>query len=278
MQSILAGRHASRLRGRGLNFDEIRRYQPGDDIRQMDWKVTARTRIPHTRVYTEEHGRPTLLVVDQRLSMFFGSRENLKSVTAAEVAALAAWRVIGTKDLVGAVIFGDADLDVVPAGGSSGHVMRLLGTLLCHNHALSMDTGITPAPAMLNTALARAERIAAHDHLVCVITDGIGHDDETRKRLSRIARHNDVLVAIIHDLLETALPAAGNRVFGAGDLQLEVDTGSKSLRSAYESDFEKRIEDARHFLIQREVPVMRISTDDDVALQIRRQLGQQDKS
>lgn len=73
VHSILAGRHASRLRGRGLNFEEIRRYLPGDDIRNMDWRVTARTRQPHVRVYTEERDRPVLLVVDQRQSMFFGS-------------------------------------------------------------------------------------------------------------------------------------------------------------------------------------------------------------
>jgi uncharacterized protein (DUF58 family) len=275
VHSILAGRHASRLRGRGLNFDEIRRYLPGDDIRQMDWKVTARTRVPHTRVYTEEHSRPALLVVDQRLSMFFGSKLNFKSVTAAEVAAIAAWRVIASKDTVGAVIFGDADLDVVPAGGSSGRVMRLLGNLVRRNHALSIDTGIVPSPEMLNTALARAERIATHDHLVCLITDGIGHDVETNKRLSRIARHNDVLVVIIQDPLEAALPDAGSKIFGASDLQLEVNTGSQSLRESYRADFAKRLDDARHFLIQREVPVMPVRTNEEVALQIRRQLGQQ---
>jgi DNA polymerase III delta prime subunit len=87
--SILAGRHASRLRGRGLNFEEIRRYLPGDDIRNMDWRVTARTRRPHVRVYTEERDRPLLLVIDQRQSMFFGSRRAMKSVVAAEAAALA---------------------------------------------------------------------------------------------------------------------------------------------------------------------------------------------
>src|SRR5262249_54987614 len=107
VHSLLAGRHASRLRGRGLNFDEIRRYQPGDDIRQIDWKVTARTRKTHSRVYTEERERTTLLLVDQRLSMFFGSVRSMKSVTAAEAAALAAWRVLSQQDRVGAVVFND---------------------------------------------------------------------------------------------------------------------------------------------------------------------------
>jgi ATPase family associated with various cellular activities (AAA)/Protein of unknown function DUF58 len=90
VRSILAGRHASRLRGRGLNFEEIRRYLPGDDIRNMDWHVTARMRQPYVRVYTEERDRPVLLIVDQRQSMFFGSQRAMKSVVAAEVTALAA--------------------------------------------------------------------------------------------------------------------------------------------------------------------------------------------
>ena len=87
VHSLLSGRHASRLRGRGLDFEEIRRYLPGDDIRTMDWKVTARTKKPHIRVYTEERERPVLLVVDQRMSMFFGSTSRMKAVTAAEAAA-----------------------------------------------------------------------------------------------------------------------------------------------------------------------------------------------
>lgn len=274
VHSILAGRHASRLRGRGLNFDEIRRYLPGDDIRQMDWKVTARTRTPHTRVYTEEHGRSTLLVVDQRLSMFFGSRENFKSVTAAQAAAVAAWRVIAMRDLVGAVIFDDASVEVIPPAGSSGHVMRLLGRIVEKNRALSIDAGIVPGPQMLNAALSRAMELAKHDTLVFVITDGIGHDDETRKWLSRIASHNDVLVALVNDPLEVNLPDAGAKVFGKGDLQLEVNTGSKKLREAFQQDFEERKEAAKRFLIQREVPMMPVSTDEDVVLQFRRLLGQ----
>ena len=98
--SILAGRHASKLRGRGLDFEELRTYLPGDDIRSIDWKVTARTGKPHVRVYTEERDRPAILLVDQRQDMFFGSVRNMKSVTAAETAALAAWRIVGSGDRI----------------------------------------------------------------------------------------------------------------------------------------------------------------------------------
>src|SRR6201991_5065616 len=110
VHSLLSGRFASRMRGRGLNFEEIRDYRSGDDVRSIDWKVTARLQKPHIRVFNEERDRQTLLVGDQRLSMFFGSRRALKSVTAAEAAAIAAWRVLSVGDRVGAIVFNDSDL------------------------------------------------------------------------------------------------------------------------------------------------------------------------
>src|SRR6478736_3151869 len=110
VHSLLSGRFASRMRGRGLNFEEIRDYRSGDDVRSIDWKVTARLQSPHVRVFNEERDRQGLLVVDQRLSMFFGTRRAMKSVTAAEAAAIGAWRVLGVGDRVGAVVFDDRGL------------------------------------------------------------------------------------------------------------------------------------------------------------------------
>src|SRR5499425_2229859 len=107
VHSLFSGRFASRMRGRGLNFEEIRDYRPGDDVRSIDWKVTARLQKPHVRVFNEERDRRSLLVVDQRLSMFFGSKLAMKSVTAAQAAAIAAWRILGVGDRVGAIVFDD---------------------------------------------------------------------------------------------------------------------------------------------------------------------------
>src|SRR6201991_2800023 len=110
VHSLLSGRYASRKPGRGLNFEEIRDYRPGDDVRSIDWKVAARLQTPHVRVFNEERDRQGLLVTDQRLSMFFGSRLAMKSVTAAEAAAIAAWRILGVGDRVGAIVFDDRGL------------------------------------------------------------------------------------------------------------------------------------------------------------------------
>lgn len=273
IHSLLAGRHASRLRGRGLNFEEIRRYQPGDDIRQIDWKVTARTRKTHSRVYTEERERSVLLLIDQRLSMFFGSVRSMKSVAAAEAAALAAWRVLEQKDRVGALVFNDSRLDEVRPQRSQGGVMRILQAVLAQNHALSLHAGQVPNAAMFNEALRRCERIAKHDCLVCVISDGYGSDETSRRLLTRIAQHNDVLFAFVYDPLETDLPDAGPLVFGDGANQIEVDTSNRRLRTQFREGFAATRAAGRKFLLQRETPVLPLNAAEDVVEQLRHRLG-----
>lgn len=273
IHSLLAGRHASRLRGRGLNFDEIRRYQSGDDIRRIDWKVTVRTRKTHSRVYTEERERSVLLLVDQRLTMFFGSVRNMKSVTAAEAAALAAWRVLAQKDRVGALVFNDTDITEIRPQRSRSAVMQIIGAVVKKNHALSHDAGITAHPGMLNEVLRRAVRLATHDCLVCLITDGSGQDAETAQLITRIAQHNDVLVISVFDPLEAELPGAGMLVFSDGAQQLEVDTGDRRLREHFRDTFAERRAAAKKFLLHREAPVLPLSTTSSVADQLRHQLG-----
>ena len=273
VSSLLAGRHASRLRGRGLNFEEIRRYQPGDDIRQIDWKVTARTRKTYSRVYTEERERSVLLLVDQRRGMFFGSVQNMKSVTAAEFAALAAWRVVAQQDRVGALVFNDERLAEIRPQRSQATVMRILHAVVAQNRALAVGEGQAANPAMFNEALRHAERLAPHDCLVCVISDAAGHDDESRRLLTRIAQHNDVLFAFVHDPLETELPDAGRLVFGDGAQQLEVNTGDRGLRARFRDTFAATRAAGRKFLLQRETPVLPLTTSEPVADQLRRHLG-----
>jgi len=274
VHSILAGRHASRLRGRGLNFEEIRRYLPGDDIRNMDWRVTARLRSPHVRVYTEERERSVLLLVDQRITMFFGSQRNMKSVTAAECAALGAWRVLSQKDRIGAVVFNDREVIEHRPHRSQARVMEILQTIVRQNQALSLKARIPSRPGMLNEALRRAERLATHDFLVCVITDGTNDDEaETNRLMTSIAQHNDVLVGFIYDPFETDLPDAGPLVMSDGTRQLEVDTSRRALRESFRDTFAEKRAQTRRFLLHREVPVLPVSTAEDVATQLRRHLS-----
>lgn len=273
VHSLLAGRHASRLRGRGLNFDEVRRYLPGDDVRQIDWKATVRTRKTQLRVFTEERERSVLLLVDQRITMFFGSVRNMKSVTAAEAAALAAWRVVGEQDRVGAFVFNDSKIAEIRPQRSQTTVMRILHEVVEQNHALSIDAGIQSNGVMFNDVLRRCLRVAKHDCLVCIISDGFGSDDETRHLLTRVAVHNDVLFVFIYDPLEAELPDAGPLVFGDGIRQLEVDTGNRKLCDRFRDAFAEHRASGRKFLLQRETPILPLSTSESVVEQVRHQLG-----
>jgi len=273
VQSLLSGRRASRLRGRGLDFEEIRRYIPGDDIRTMDWRVTARTRKPHTRVYTEEKDRPVLLVVDQRLSMFFGSRVAMKSVTAAEVAAMGAWRTLSVGDRIGAVVFNDSEIREIPPHRSRQQVMRILEIVLQMNHALRVDGDIRSDPTMLNQVLTSVQQLAKHDYLVVIISDFSGVDEETRNAVTRLAAHNDIIAMFIYDPLEARLPSFGKVIVSQEDLQLEVDTGDAELRRRFSEQFESRLKTARDLMLKRGIPVLPIHTAEEVRTQFMELLG-----
>jgi uncharacterized protein (DUF58 family) len=273
VHSLLSGRHASRLRGRGLNFEELRHYFEGDDTRTIDWLATARLGAPHVRVYSEERDRPVLLLVDQRTTMFFGSRRAMKSVVAAEVAALAAWRVTSLGDRVGAIVFGDADMAVVRPQGRQTGAVRVIAEVARRNGLLGPGAAPLRADGQLNEALRRAERLATHDWLVCLVTDAAGEDAETPRLVTRLTAHNDVLAIHVHDPLELELPDVGPAVFSSGEAQVEVDSSSKSLRSRYadeRAEWRKRL---GAFSLRRAIPVLPITTAEDVATQLQALIG-----
>lgn len=273
VHSLLTGRFASRLRGRGLNFEEMRNYVPGDDVRTIDWKVTARTGRPHVRVYTEERDRPVLLVVDQRLSMFFGSRRAMKSVTAAEAAALAAWRVLSVGDRVGAVVFNDDDEREVRPHRSERAVHQIFAAILAQNHALRADSGSERRPGRLNEILRGVARQASHDWLVCVVSDFDGANDETRALLSRMEVHNDVLAILVHDSLALRMPGHSRYVVGDGRLQIELDLAGRHAREAVGDFARERLARVLAWSGEIGVPVLPLQTGEDPADQVRRLLS-----
>jgi uncharacterized protein (DUF58 family) len=273
VHSVLYGRHASRLRGRGLNFEELRGYRPGDDIRAVDWKATSRTRRPHVRVYTEERDRPVWLLVDQRTGMFFGSRERMKSVTAAEAAAVSAWRVLGLGDRVGAMIFDDSEIVEIKPHRSRGQVMRILGEVVRKNHALRAGAPAVTNPGMLNEVLRRVSPLARHDCLVVLISDASGADEESRRLVTGINQHNDVILLFVFDPIEQALPAAGQLAMSDGSAQLEVDTATRRLREVFADHFREHLEGMRELSRRQAIPLLQIDTTDPVLDQVRDQLG-----
>ncbi|MEN8210630.1 MAG: DUF58 domain-containing protein [Thermodesulfobacteriota bacterium] len=270
--SVLSGRYASRLRGRGLNFEELRRYQPGDDTRDIDWKVTARTRSPHVRVYTEEKDRSVLLIVDQRSNMFFGTKDKLKSVTAAEIAALGAWRAIDSGDRVGAIIFNDSELVTIQPQRSQDTVMNILGTVVRMNHSLKAGTDHASNEKQLNQAIKNAQSLVTHDVLVVMVSDYFGVDKETERLTTRMAIHNDIIAFLIHDPIRMH-PVARKLTLSDGHLQMEVDFSKKQVREKMVAEYKAEQEQIAHFLRKISAPLLKISNQGDVSQQVRRLLG-----
>jgi uncharacterized protein (DUF58 family) len=274
IHSLLSGRYASRLRGRGLNFEELRQYQHGDDIRTMDWKVIARTRRPHVRVYTEERDRAVLLLVDQRIHMFFGSRERMKSVVAAEAGALGAWRALGVGDRVGAIVFNDQSIEEIRPQRSKVTVMQILRTIERMNHELRADTPLHTNSGQLNAVLQKVHRLAKHDTLVVLISDGQGTDDETTRLTAQLAEHNDVLGMLLYDpLRESPQSVPGRGVTTDGRLQMELDLHDRRFMDRIAADYRQELDDIRKTLRKISAPLLPISTAEDVIMQIRRLIG-----
>lgn len=270
--SLLAGRHASRLRGRGLAFEELRHYAQGDDVRTIDWKATARLRSPYVRVYSEERERPVLLLVDQRSPMYFGSRRAMKSVTAAEVAALGAWRVLSAGDRVGGIVFNEEELVELSPHRSQTRVLRLLHEVVRFNEALATSNGSEKPSISLNQALEAAVRCAKHDHLVVLISDLDGADEETQRLATLLAAHNDVLVVAVYDPLGASLKGRPG-MMASDRSELHTIPVGDSFGKSFRQAFADRLDRWTEIFRALRVPVIPLSTDTSPVEQLREIFG-----
>lgn len=270
----LAGRMQSSLRGRGLIFEELREYLPGDDIRSIDWRVTARTNKPVLRVYGEEKERPALILVDQRINMFFGSRRSMKSVTAAEAAMLCAWRILGSGDRVGGFVFGDDGIKEVKPHRSRNAVIALADHIAEKNRGLSATYAEPTSPGALNEALRRTVALAHHDHLIILVSDLNGRDDATRDILLRLSQSNDVICLLVYDPFLLELPRGGDIVVSGGTLQAELTLGQRSVREAIDSFARERGRELRAWQRELGLPMLPISAAEATAPQVRQLLEQ----
>jgi uncharacterized protein (DUF58 family) len=205
--------------------------------------------------------------------MFFGSRRSMKSVTAAEVAAVGAWRVTAVGDRVGAVVFNDTASEEIRPHRSQRTVLRILHAIVDKNRTLEAGGGVQSNPGMLNEVLRAVVQTVSHDHLVAIISDFDGADEETTRLVTRLAHHNDVLAVPIYDPTATESPDWGRVVVSDGELQVELDTGSGSLRRRLTEFSDTRIAAVLAWREELGFPVLPITTAEDPLEQIRRLLG-----
>lgn len=267
VNSVLGGKHASKLRGRGLDFEEVRNYVKGDDIRNIDWKVTARTKKTHTRVFTEEKEKPVLIVVDQSKSMFFGSKKYTKSVVASKLAAMVAFKVLKEGDRVGGVVFADNGVDIVFPKRDRRNIIRLLEKIVTRNQELA-DSSPVDFEESLKDVFAKVKNIVTHDFMVVVISDFLRYSPKLTRFLSQIAQHNDVILAKVTDPLEWEIPA---EKFVAGDAktQVAINGNEAGLRKKIANSFASAFSQFQAEMKRHRIPLFNINTVDPVDMQLK---------
>ncbi len=271
-RSPLIGLHHSKLRGRGVDFDQVRVYQAGDDVRTIDWRVTARTQEPHTKLFHEERERPIYLLVEQSQRLFFGSGLMFKSVLAAQAASLIGWAALGHNDRIGGLVFGEEQHEIKPRR-SKQSLLQLLNRLARANQALSGDG--QASRDSFGLALRRAREVLRPGSLAVIICDERTLGDSSEQQLNLLARHTDLLLLPISDPLDHALPAAGLLRFAERGAQLELDTHDASLRQAYRAQGEARQARWQRLAQKLGVPLLALSTQREMIEQLRDHLNAQ---
>lgn len=231
LSTVLQGAYRSTFRGTGIEFEEVRPYQPGDEVRSIDWNVTARTGAPHIKTYIEERQLVLQLVVDSSLSMDFGTLARTKREVAAEVAALLSFVAAANQDQVGLSLFADEPgLHLEPDAGHR-HVLRVVREIFAAHP--------TGSGSSLERVLENQLRHLKRRALVVIISDFLGEDPESwRRTLAKLGQRHDVICVRVYDPFEEELPKSG--VIRLEDVEsgreLEIDTGSRAVRDRWRAD------------------------------------------
>ncbi|VAW90355.1 hypothetical protein PA3071 [hydrothermal vent metagenome] len=279
VRAAQSGQYLSSFRGRGMEFDEVRPYQAGDDVRTLDWRVMARTGKPHTKLFREERERAVLLWVDSRRSMFFATRGAFKSVVAARAAVLLGWAAVAQGDRIGGLIFSEQQHEELRPQGSKHAVLHLIQRMVKqeqlaweqakaatqHNSDVASDAAVQ--------SLLRLRRVARPGSLVVLLSDFRDVEERSELHLAQLARHNDVVMFFIYDELESTLPPAGLYRVGDGEQAVTLDTTAAAARDAYHQRFIER-RDALQALCRRHgICFIPCSTTQSMTQRLREGLG-----
>lgn len=265
--SARSGLHLSRTRGRGMDFSEVRNYQAGDEIRHVEWRVTARTGRPYVKLYQEEREKPMVLLVDFNPSMFFGTRHAFKSVVAARLAALLAWTALKQGDRVGGLLYSGATHNEFTAQRSHQGVMPFLAAL--SDYSKSFDPNQPSKSTPLGPALLRLRRVTRPGSTIILISD-FYHTDEMEKHLSRLADHNDILFYHVCDPLEIAPPKPQHYAITDGTQEMWLDMRNKSLQTAYQQMCDNHLQTTQALCKRYGIPYIQVMTYTDVVRLVHR--------
>ncbi len=272
LRAQMTGEYLSRFKGRGMEFAESRPYEPGDDVRNLHWRVMARTGKPFTKQFREERERPVFIWVDLRDRMFFGTRGAYKAVVAARAAALIAWAANQHGDRIGGVIFSDGVHQEIKPGRGKAAVLYIIKCIVEHpawdQHDRSGDDGRSAREAMI-----RLRRVVRPGSLVFLLSDFANLDSVTETNLAELARHNELMMMQIYDEIEAELPPPGNYRLSDGTEEFVLDTADPQYRALYTKRFEAHLNHIRGLARRNQMSYLACRTDQDPARVLRQGLG-----
>ena len=256
-----SGGYLSRTKGRGMEFDEVRMYQPGDDIRSIDWRVTARTGKTHTKLFREERERPVFISVDYRASMQFATRGVFKSVQAAKLAGLLAWVAERHGDRIGGQIFTDTTCQELKPQNGRQAVLHFFNALV--------KTEAKHAAINLEQVIARLSHHVKPGSLVYIISDFRGINQPIENYLAKLARHCEVIMILVYDPLESHLPAKGRYRFTDSTTDIVVDTSDKQRVLNYQQKFQQHYAHLQTLAKKMNIRLIRCASNEKPAEALR---------
>ncbi|TQV80279.1 DUF58 domain-containing protein [Aliikangiella coralliicola] len=265
------GGFRSRFKGRGMDFDEVRLYQIGDDIRNIDWKVTARTGEAHTKLFKEERERPVFVVLDQMPNMFFGTAEVFKSVVASKIAAQLMWNTLSNGDRFGALLFSQSNHVEMKPSSNRRNCMRLLNRIVeNHQKILNLTFGeqktvgkedTSQVDSQFSQTLKRLKFLAKPGTLIHIVSDFNQFDESCQRHLSKLSQHADIHCIQISDPIERELPPDGLYGITDGTTNGFLNTQQKGMRENYRQAFENKIELVKDFALSHRGAFSQVDTN-----------------
>ena len=254
--------HKTKLRGRGIDFDEVRRYQPGDDIRSMNWRVLAKTGHPHTKLFRDERERPVLIFADYSPSMFFATQGVYKSVIVSQIAAILAWLTFHHGDRLGGLAFSQTGHREFKPRRQQNTILKFIAMLDDMQKNASRE--VIPGSSLLSPNLSILRRISHSGSLIVVLSDFRQHDEKTAIHFERLARHNDIILIHVVDPLEQVLPPAGYFRVSDGTRQHILNTHSERKRHAYARRYQEQVQALKSLCWRSGMSFLQVSTEDNV--------------
>ncbi len=266
IRSQQSGGYLSRIKGRGMEFDEARCYQHGDDIRSIDWRVTARTGKTHTKLFREEREKPVFISVDDRKAMQFATRGVFKSVQAKKLAALLAWAASHQGDRIGGQLYSEVSCQEVKPQNGKNSVLHFLNMLAATSFVMENQA------FSLQQALNRLGQHVRPGSLVYIISDFRGMTGQAANYLVKLSEHSDVVLIFVYDALEKGIAAEGRYRFTDEYKDVMIDTGDKERLRCYQQHFEERLAQLKRLAASRRLALIQCSTQDDPVQRLRRPL------